>query len=61
MIQRLPIDDIHFCNAREQEEIETEFFAHQGRNLHPDSDYGYALEVRCSFTMFLEKDKAIGI
>ena len=55
MVERLPIDDIHFCNEQEQEEIETEFFTHQGRNLQPDSDYGYALEVRSSFRMFLEK------
>ena len=47
MVERLPIDDIRFCNEEEQERIEVEFFANQGRNLRPDSSYGYALEVRC--------------
>ena len=46
MIRRLPIDGIRFCTPEEQEEIELEFLVNQGSNLHPDSEVGYALEVR---------------
>ena len=60
MVGRLPIDQIRFCTPEEQDDIELEFLVNQGVNLQPDSEIGYALEVRRSYAMLLENPK-IGV